>query len=193
MVRPPPRDLLRGPTIGKVHAWSFAQHLPVVVEVKRRPDGTVVRYPCRLVQRRRASTVLLYVLEEPWQVADLPLPVGVATFAYYWASRWYNVYHWVSPDGASLGHYANVATPAHLTEASVEWTDLGADVLGLPGGPPRVLDREELESLPADLWVPARRALRDVLQRWPHLVSTVERSTRAHLARLRKNLPAPPG
>lgn len=173
--------------------WPFAAHLPEVVEVKRRPDGTSVRFFCRLVQRRPGTAVLLYVLGEPWTVADLRLPEGSATFAYYWTTRWYNVYHWLAPGGASLGHYVNVATPARLSRDEVEWVDLGVDVLGVPGRAPRVLDGDELDRLPAWLHLPARRSLDRVLRRWPLLVDAVERRTRKLLARLTRGGPAPPG
>jgi len=173
--------------------WPFAARLPEVVEVKRRPDGTELRFRCRLVHRRPASAVLLYVLAEAWPVAGLRLPAGAATFAYYWTSRWYNVYHWLAPGGATLAHYVNVATPARLRDGEVEWTDLGVDVLGVPGAAPEVLDADELERLPADLVGPARRSLGSVLRRWPALVESTERTTRALLAGLTGAGPAPGG
>ncbi|MFN3285599.1 MAG: DUF402 domain-containing protein [bacterium] len=173
--------------------WSFAAHLAEVVEVKRRPDGTSVRFFCRLVERGPGTAVLLYVLAEPWTVADLRLPAGSATFAYYWTTRWYNVYHWLAPSGATLGHYVNVATPARLSPDEVEWLDLGVDVLAVPGTAPRVLDEDELRRLPAPLQLAARRSLDRVLRRWPLLVDAVERRTRRLLGRFTRGAPAPPG
>ncbi len=165
--------------------------LPEVVEVKRRPGREPAYFRCRLVERRRTEAALLYVLAQPVQVAHLELPAGVATFAYYWTSRWYNVYHWVSPDGTTVAYYVNVATPAELYPDRVEWTDLGADVLGLPGGAAQVLDADELHALPASLREPARRSLQRVLRRWDHLVDDTERRTRHALARLTAGRPGP--
>ncbi|MCS7236132.1 MAG: DUF402 domain-containing protein [Armatimonadota bacterium] len=161
--------------------------------MKRRPGGAAVRFPCRLVDRTRSGAVLLYVLDQPWQVAGVTLRAGVATFAYYWVGRWYNVYHWLAPRGRTVAVYVNVATPARVRRTWVEWTDLGVDVLGLPGSPPRVLDAEDLEGLPDPLRDRARRSLRQVLGRWPQLVDSVERRTRRILARLNELRPAPGG
>ncbi len=173
--------------------WSFADRLPRVVEVKRRSDGSSARFACRLVSRGPRTAVLLYVLREPWTVAGLQLSPRVATFAYYWTSRWYNVYHWVLPAGATVGYYVNLATPARLSADRVEWTDLGADVLVIPGQPPRVLDEEDLDGLPQDLLAAARGSLRSVLDTWPRLLASTERRTRQLLARLTRAGPAPPG
>lgn len=173
--------------------WPFAVRLPEVVEVKRRPDGTALRFPCRLVRRSSGAAVLLYVLAEAWEVGGLRLPAGAATFAYYWSARWYNVYHWVAPGGVTLGHYVNVATPARLLDGEVEWTDLGVDVLVVPGRVPQVLDADELERLPAALRAAARRSLARVLRRWPALVEQSERRTRLFLHRLTRGGPAPRG
>lgn len=173
--------------------WPFADRIRPVVEVKYRPDGSSARFRCRLVARGPRTVVLLYVLREPRTVAGLRLCPGVATFAYYWTSRWYNVYHWILPDGTTLGHYVNVATPAQLARDQVEWTDLGADVLMLPGHHPQVLDEEDLDGLPPHLRTEARRSLRSVLNHWRRLAQATERRTRQLLARLSQPDPAPPG
>lgn len=87
----------------------------------------------------------------------------------------------------------NVATPAQLARDQVEWTDLGADVLMLPGHHPQVLDEEDLDGLPPHLRAEARRSLRSVLNRWRRLAQATERRTRQLLARLSQPDPAPLG
>jgi hypothetical protein len=158
--------------------WPSAGQLPEVVEVKHRPGGGSVRFPCRLLERWPAGVALFYVVGEARSVADVPLEPGVATFAYYWWARWYNVYHWVAPGGRTLAYYVNVATPARLRLGTVEWTDLGADVLARPGSIPEVLDAEELGALPAPLRARAHRSLEHVLRRWDRIVREAETQTR---------------
>jgi hypothetical protein len=173
--------------------WAFAERLPEVVEVKHRPDGSSQRFSCRLLARTAGTAALLYVLQDPWRVGGLELEAGVATFAYYWTSRWYNVYHWVPREGGTLAYYVNVATPARLEGNRVEWTDLGVDVLVVPGHPPQVLDEEEMWNLPSRLREPARRSLLAVLRAWRRLAASTEARTRRLLVGLTAGAPAPPG
>jgi hypothetical protein len=173
--------------------WAFADRLPEVVEVKHRPDGSSARFSCRVLARSTGQAALLYVLQGSWRVTGLQLDPGVATFAYYWTSRWYNVYHWVRAEGGTLGYYVNIATPARLERDRVEWTDLGVDVLVVPGHPPQVLDEEEMWNLPSRLREPARRSLLAVLRAWRRLAASTEARTRRLLVGLTAGAPAPPG
>src|SRR5437879_13248174 len=66
------------------------------------------------------------------------------TVAYYWADRPYNVYHWISPGGDTLGWYFNVSGPVRISERQVEWQDLEVDVLVTPDLRCRVLDEDRL-------------------------------------------------
>ncbi|GBD29742.1 hypothetical protein HRbin32_00834 [bacterium HR32] len=158
--------------------WACAGQLPEVVEVKRRPRGGCAQFACRLLERWPAGVALFYVVGEARSVADVHLEPGVATFAYYWRARWYNVYHWVTPEGRTLAYYVNVATPARLRQGTVEWTDLGADVLVRPEAGPEILDARELQALPTPLQAPARRSLEHVLRAWRRIVQEAEARTR---------------
>ncbi len=148
-----------------------------MVEIKRRPGGGSVRFPCRLLERWSGGVALFYVVDQARWVGDLYLELGVATFAYYWRARWYNVYQWVAPEGRTVAYYVNVAAPARLGRLTVEWTDLGVDVLARPGSAPVVLDAEELEMLAAPLRARAQRSLENVLRRWGRIVQEVEART----------------
>ena len=48
-------------------------------------------------------------------------------------------------DGALIGELYNIGTPAELYPDHVRYLDLEVDVLHLPGEPPRVIDRDDLE------------------------------------------------
>jgi hypothetical protein len=48
-------------------------------------------------------------------------------------------------DGTLLGELYNIGTPAELYPDHVRYLDLEVDVLHLPGGPPRVIDQDDLE------------------------------------------------
>lgn len=129
--------------------------LPLLTETKETLAGVQKTYACRVLTRAPGHVVLLFVSDRTMRVHDLVLPPGTVTFGYFWADRSYNVYHWMTPAGATMGLYFNVAEGTVIAEQTLFWRDLVVDVLIRPSGEVIVLDEDEL---PADL-SPARRAL----------------------------------
>jgi len=148
------------------------------LEIKRRPDGREEVFRCQLVLRAKGHVVLRYGITHPWRVDDLLLEPGTVTYGYFWVDRPYNVYHWVTPHGESIGCYINLSGEVHLEADRIAWIDLAVDVLVRPGAEPKVLDEEELEDLPEPLRTRAREALAEVLDRWPSIVEEVTTATR---------------
>lgn len=125
--------------------------LPPFLEVKRRPGGTREVFSCRLLSRGEEGVVLLYVLSSPWEVGEvLRLTSGTRTVAYFWPAHPYNVYYWLTAGAQPVGCYFNVARDTVLHPHHVEWTDLGLDLLVLPGGHATWIDEEETAGLWAD-------------------------------------------
>jgi predicted RNA-binding protein associated with RNAse of E/G family len=148
------------------------------VEVKIRPDGTRQAFTCELVARSANGVVLRYVTRTPWRVDDLELRPGTVTYGYFWADRPYNVYHWVAPDGRTLGTYINLSGEVQIGADQLTWLDLAADVLVRPDHGPRVLDEDELALLPEPVRAQAQATLAHVLAHWPEIVGEVEFYTR---------------
>jgi predicted RNA-binding protein associated with RNAse of E/G family len=113
-------------------------------ENKHRLDGSIQRFECLSVQVSHDEAVIMYQL--PWKarVEDVVLPAGSLSFGYFWTDRNYNVYHWVTEDGETLGTYFNICDKTRIGEESVSWRDLIIDLLVTPDGRCRVLDSEEL-------------------------------------------------
>ncbi len=154
-----------------------------VLEVKRTLRGGVHTFPCRAIDMARDRAVLLYTLPQPAKVADLTLPAGTLTIAYYWVGRPYNVYHWISPEGETLAYYFNLSGPVTLTHDTVEWEDLEVDVLVTPDGRARVLDEDRLPESAAGRRGEIARGRALVLREFPQVVRDVEAASRALLAR----------
>jgi len=148
------------------------------VEVKVRPDGRRQEFRCELVARGAHWVVLRYVTQTPSRVDDLELQPGTVTYGYFWTDRPYNVYHWVTPDGRTLGTYINLSGEVDIRAERLTWLDLAADVLVRPGGQPQVLDADELALLPEPVRTQAQAALAHVLAHWPEIVQEVESQTR---------------
>lgn len=151
-------------------------------EIKRRLDGTLAKFECRLVHREPGHVVIRHeITGQGGEVAGIGLPDGTVTYAYYWTDRLYNVYHWLLPDGTTAGYYFNLADQTEIGKDHVAWRDLVVDVLVAPDGRCQVLDEDEL---PADLG-PALRAKiecakADILQNKKRLVEEIEDTTRLH-------------
>ncbi len=179
-----------------------------VLEVKRRLDGTVRTYSCEAVEVADEHAVLLYRLPGPGRVADLALPAGTLTVAYYWTDRPYNVYHWIAPtepgctasrtppndprgaanvanapSGETLGYYFNLSGPVRIGRDRLEWEDLEVDVLVTPDGRVRVLDEDAVPRAAAARLPEIARARERVLADWRTVTEDVERASRAVVAR----------
>ncbi len=117
---------------------------PQIVEVKRRLDGTEVRFPCdaAVVEPGRRA-ILIYVLEQSWDVPGVQLRPGMRTFGHFWMERPFNVYHWLERT-RTVGLYFNIGETSEISTERVVWNDYAVDVLVTPDGMTRVLDEEEL-------------------------------------------------
>ncbi len=150
-----------------------------VLEVKRRLDGSVRTYPCEAVEIAADRAVLLYRLPGQGRVADLVLPAGTLTVAYYWLDRPYNVYHWMAPPGETLAYYFNLSGPVRIGPDGLEWEDLEVDVLVTPDGRVQILDEDAVPAAAAARLPEIARARERVLADWPAVVADVERASRA--------------
>jgi hypothetical protein len=149
--------------------------LPQILETKRSLDGGRKEFRCGLLERGPAHAVVLFISPRPYQVADVSLPAGTVTFGHFWTDRAYNVYHWLSPEGRTLGFYFNVADGTTLdAEGGLQWRDLAVDVL-VAGGVAQVLDEHELpRDLTPDLRAYVDAAKRDLLARAGSLTKAIE-------------------
>jgi predicted RNA-binding protein associated with RNAse of E/G family len=150
-----------------------------VLEVKRRLDGSVRTYSCEAAEIAADRAVLLYRLPGRGRVADLVLPAGTLTVAYYWADRPYNVYHWVAPSGETLAYYFNLSGPVRIAPDRLEWEDLEVDVLVTPDGRVRILDEDAVPAAAAARLPEIVRARERALADWRTVVAEVERASRA--------------
>jgi predicted RNA-binding protein associated with RNAse of E/G family len=153
--------------------------LAEIIEIKETLAGVRHTFRCRAIARRPGEAVVLFVLPADRTVADLRLPAGTVTFGYFWEDRPYNVYHWMTPGGATVALYVNLADRTRIDDGSLSFRDLTVDILLPPGSPPRVLDEDELpRDLDADTrsQIDAGRAL--VLESAPALGQEIEARSR---------------
>jgi protein associated with RNAse G/E len=147
-----------------------------ILEIKHKLDGERKEFRCQLCSYSDDEVVVIYPLTRDGRVDDLALPKGTISYGYFWRDRLYNVYHWITPAGATLGIYFNIGDRTRISRGEIYWRDLVVDILITPDGRCRVLDEHEL---PADLDPDLRRTIEtardEVLQQKDDLVSEIER------------------
>lgn len=149
-----------------------------IKEIKVTLTGERQEFICQLLDRSDAHAVLLYSLRQARHVADLALPRGTVTYAYYWTDRPYNVYHWVAPDGRTLGYYINLSDQIIIRRGEVKWRDLAVDLLcSADGSRVQLLDERELDRLPSELRAQIDSARSHVLRHRDEILTEVAAAT----------------
>ncbi|MGA5691792.1 DUF402 domain-containing protein [Cytobacillus pseudoceanisediminis] len=132
----------------RTHQFNGAE----IIERKIRYDSEVVEYNCMLLTVQNQSAVLFHIIEDTFTMkanqAQLTIPKGSYTIAYYWEDRPYNLYFWRDHKGKYLGSYFNIVKNTLISDRMVCYEDLIIDILVLPNGEYFILDEDELpESL----------------------------------------------
>lgn len=117
-------------------------------EIKHQLDGSIKRFECLPVHVSEDEAVVIYEMTRKVRIEGLLLPAGSLSFGYFWSNCHYNVYHWVTEMGETLGIYFNVCDEINIGQDAVNWRDLVIDLLVTPDGRCQVLDTDEL---PPDL------------------------------------------
>jgi hypothetical protein len=159
--------------------------LPSILERKRTLRGQEKTFLCRVLDRAPDTLTVLFISDRAYTVGGLTLPAGTVTFGHFWQTEPYNVYHWLTPQGATIAHYFNLTTDTVIGTEELSYLDLTVDVLLRVPAPPAILDAAEV---PADV-SPALRAriaqaLATVLSRASHAPAVLE----AHADRLWQRL-----
>jgi hypothetical protein len=118
--------------------------LPPILERKRTLAGAEKRFDCRVLARTERHLAVLWIAPTPMHVHGIDLPAGTVTFGHFWTDRNYNVYHWLSSDGSTVGYYFNISDDTSWTSDVLTWRDLALDVLATPAGRLDLLDEDEL-------------------------------------------------
>lgn len=155
----------------------------VIKEVKFTLRGKRQEYVCRLLDRSPTHVVVFYPITARRRVGRLVLPKGSESYGYFWRDRPYTVYHWVAPDGRTLGFYVNLADQVDLRPGEVRWRDLALDLLFTGDGERvQILDEEEVAALPEELRAKIAASRAHVLTHRDELLQEVRDAT-AHLRR----------
>lgn len=115
-----------------------------IIEEKANYDGRIDRVECLLLKKSAQEIVLLYRISKKYKTNHFSLPLGSFTIAYYYFDRPYNLYHWISPQGESLGYYFNIVKDVYLKENTLYYTDLIVDILIENDLSYHILDLDEL-------------------------------------------------
>ncbi|MDQ7843255.1 MAG: DUF402 domain-containing protein [Armatimonadota bacterium] len=157
--------------------------LGAIKEVKTTLGGQRQEFACALLDRSPSHVVVYYPVGTRRRVGSLLLPRGTQSFGYFWRDRPYTVYHWLTPEGRTLGFYVNLADQVEFRPGEVRWRDLAVDLLfNADGSRVQVLDEEETAGLPPDLRAKIDALRNHVLTHRDDLLAEVRGATE-HLRR----------
>jgi protein associated with RNAse G/E len=117
-----------------------------ITEIKRnigKPDQTFI---CHLVHHGKDRIVLSYVSDRPYRMADMEIPTGTRTLAYYQEGFPYIIWEMTAPDGRLLGYYVHLCENVRVDADRVTYRDMLLDVWFDPDGAWRLLDADELDA-----------------------------------------------
>ena len=115
-----------------------------IIEEKKHYDGHIDRVECLLLKESTQEIILLYKISKKYNTRHFSLPLGTFTIAYYYFDRPYNLYHWISPQGESLGYYINIVKDVYLQKNTLYYSDLIVDISIENDLSHSVLDLDEL-------------------------------------------------
>ena len=114
----------------------------------RKYDGTIRKsWTCELVEKDDELIVAVGRFDADVNHSDLGLITqGTVSHEYFWLDRWYNVFRFVTADGAFRNYYCNVCMPPQFSEDVIDYVDLDVDVLVHADFSYRILDRDDFET-----------------------------------------------
>ena len=148
----------------------------MAVEVRRGPDRVDVFEEERVFVGSDGA-ILLQVLgaEVPARPLDegVTLAPGMLLVWYLWPDRYWELGALHDRMGVFLGHYVNLIRPPRMGPERWVIEDLFLDIWVPAGGPPRLLDEDELAAAVRDGWADAAEA-EDLRRRAGDLVTRIE-------------------
>lgn len=154
-----------------------------ILEIKEKFNGERKEFRCDLCSLTADEAVVIYRINRDVVFEGMPIPKNTLSFGYFWTDRLYNIYHWISPEGKTLGFYFNIGDRTQITPEQVYWRDLIVDLLITPEHGCRVLDEDELPAdLAADLLALIETTRDELLQQHPSIMAEIEQRSQAFLA-----------
>src|SRR5262245_55336743 len=105
----------------------------ITVKVFKYDGKEYRRWPARL--SRREGRLLVFDAEFDVDVEHDVLGqirCGTRTVEYYWLDRWYNIFRFLSADGATRLFYCNVNMPPKFEGNTLSYVDMDIDILAQP-------------------------------------------------------------
>ena len=114
----------------------------------RKYDGSIRKsWTCELIEEVGDLIVAVGRFDDDVNHSDLGLITqGTLSYEYFWLDRWYNIFRFVTADGAFRNYYCNVCMPPEFSKGVLDYVDLDIDVLVDPDFSYRILDRHDFET-----------------------------------------------
>ncbi|PYS98065.1 MAG: hypothetical protein DMF63_17580 [Acidobacteria bacterium] len=113
----------------------------------RKYDGSIRKsWTCELIENVDDRIIAVGRFDAEVVHADLGIiEKGTLSYEYFWLDRWYNIFRFVTPDGAFRNYYCNVCMPPRFSDDVLDYVDLDIDVVVDADLTYRILDRDDFE------------------------------------------------
>jgi len=114
----------------------------------RKYDGTIRKsWTCELVEQVDQLIVAVGSFDADVNHSELGLITkGTLSYEYFWLDRWYNIFRFVTADGAFRYFYCNVCMPPQFSNDVLDYVDLDIDVVVNADFSYRILDRDDFKA-----------------------------------------------
>ena len=114
----------------------------------RKFDGTIRKsWTCDVVIEDDDLVVAVGRFDTAVNHSDLGLiPKGTLSYEYFWLDRWYNIFRFVTADGAFRNYYCNICMPPQISDNVIDYVDLDIDVVVDADFSYQILDRDDYEA-----------------------------------------------
>ena len=145
--------------------------------------GRPKQFRCELVEFTETAAVVIYQLQNKVVLEETCMPAGTISFGYFWQERNYNIYHFLSTAGQTLGFYFNISDSTQIDETRIYWRDLVVDIFITPDGICRVPDEDEVpEDISTQLSVLIDQTRDHILEQSIQIIDEVDQTSRVFLA-----------
>lgn len=160
------------------------------VEIKRRLDGTELRFDCDPVSYTQRLAICAFRSTGSFTTTHFTMVEGTVSYGFFWAHRPYILYRITQPGGEVTGYRFDVVDRVRIRPDGAEYRDLVVDAWVTPGAGIELEDEDELAelaqagSVEPTLLARVERAAGLLLREHPRILAEVERDLGVALAQL---------
>lgn len=116
-----------------------------IIEYKRHINKPTEIYSCNLLMKGDSFAIISYISDAVGKVADIQIPIGSKTLAWYDESLGFVIWKMICPKNNLIGYLFHICRDIVIEPDKIDYLDLLLDVWVCADGEIKILDRDEVE------------------------------------------------